>query len=201
MFAGPFWVLVLTCGLAFSAVAQASGGAQSRTPPGVGPSENRSFVTPVRYTPEKTTLTEIVIWLADNFNLPNIHEYPDIQFASAEDLVGMKYNGYFKGRPATEPQIALTQRSEIEAVYNDVMKIIFLRQGWTGNTPAEQSVLVHEMAHHLQNPGQLKYDCPEARERVAYEAQDRWLRQFEKDLQTEFQLDPFTVLVKSTCPF
>jgi Domain of unknown function (DUF6647) len=199
--AAVLWVLLLTCGSAVSAVAQPFAGVQSSTPPRVESLEQRSVLSPIKYTPEGSTLTGIVVWLADNFNLPNIHEYPDIQFASAEDLIGMKYNGYFIGRSGAQSQDTRQDQHEIEAVYNDVLKTIFLRLEWTGKTSAEQSMLVHEMVHHLQNLGQLKYDCPSAREKIAYEAQDCWLRQFDKHLQTEFQIDPFSMIVKTTCPF
>src|SRR6266436_1020947 len=37
------------------------------------------------------------------------------------------------------------------AVYHDATQTIYLSQGWSGNTPAELSVLVHEMIHHFQN--------------------------------------------------
>jgi len=55
------------------------------------------------------------------------------------------------------------------------------------------------MVHHLQNVGQLKFACPEEREELAYKAQDSWLHLFGRDLESEFQMDPFTILVKSNC--
>jgi hypothetical protein len=47
---------------------------------------------------------------------------------------------------------------EAVAAYDDEMKTIYLPEGWTGATPAERSVLVHPMVHHLQNLGKLKYE-------------------------------------------
>jgi hypothetical protein len=75
----------------------------------------------------------------------------------------------------------------------------FLLNGWEGKTPAELSILVHEMVHHLQNVGQLKFACPEEREELAYKAQESWLHLFGHDLEHDFQMDPFTILVKSKC--
>ena len=89
--------------------------------------------------------------------------------------------------------------SDIVSLYNNESKTIFLLDGWTGKTPAELSILVHEMVHHLQNVGQLKFACPEEREELAYKAQDSWLHLFGRDLESEFQMDPFTILVKSKC--
>jgi hypothetical protein len=55
------------------------------------------------------------------------------------------------------------------------------------------------MVHHLQNLGRLKFECPQAREEVAYQAQERWLGLFGRDLSRDFEMDPFTILVKSKC--
>jgi hypothetical protein len=47
--------------------------------------------------------------------------------------------------------------------------------------------------------GQLKFACPEEREELAYKAQESWLHLFGHDLEHDFQMDPFTILVKSKC--
>jgi hypothetical protein len=88
---------------------------------------------------------------------------------------------------------------DVEAIYDDVSRTVYLAENWTGATPAEVSVLVHELVHHLQNVGGLKYDCVEAREKPAYRAQSRWLELFGKSLIEEFGLDPMTVLVRTNC--
>ena len=78
---------------------------------------------------------------------------------------------------------------------------IYLPADWTGSTPAEVSVLVHEMVHHLQNVANTKFECPQAREQLAYAAQQRWLGLFDRTLEDEFQLDPFTLLVTTRCMY
>ena len=60
-------------------------------------------------------------------------------------------------------------------------------------------MLVHEMVHHIQNRAKLKYACPEQREKLAYEAQERWLARFGPSLESEFELDPFTRLLHVNC--
>jgi hypothetical protein len=52
------------------------------------------------------------------------------------------------------------------------------------------SVLVHELAHHLQNVGDAKFACPQKREQVAYKAQAKWLGLFGRDFSQEFSLMP-----------
>jgi hypothetical protein len=55
------------------------------------------------------------------------------------------------------------------------------------------------MVHHLQNVGQLQFACPEEREELAYKAQDQWLGLFGHDLMHDFDMDAFTIAVKSKC--
>jgi hypothetical protein len=90
-------------------------------------------------------------------------------------------------------------QSEFVSIYNRQTRTIYLLDGWSGKTPAELSVLVHEMVHHLQNVGRVTFACPQEREELAYKAQDRWLGLFGRDLALDFQLDPFSILVKSKC--
>lgn len=138
-------------------------------------------------------LTAIVTWLSLNFALPAAAEHPRIVLGSPESMLAMRL-----GKEAAAATNAAAQ-AEIEALYDDATRTIYLRHGWTGSTPKELSVLVHEMVHHLQNLAGMTYECPEARERLAYEAQARWLELFGRDLMEEFELDPMTVLVRTRC--
>ena len=92
-------------------------------------------------------------------------------------------------------------RTETVALYDDRDNTIYLPTKWTGQTPAEVSVLVHEMVHHLQNIAKAKFECPQAREQLAYAAQQKWLALFGRNLNDEFQIDPFTLLVTTRCMF
>ena len=156
--------------------------------------------------PTLTLLTEIVTWLSANFDLPAIQDHPSVEFVSPAKLASMRYedNGCLPDRPCEtgvyEPVEAAHQR-EVVALYEGTTRTIFLSDLWTGTTPADQSVLVHEMVHHLQNLGELKFECPRAREKLAYTAQDRWLKRFGKDLETEFEVDMFTIFISSACMY
>jgi Domain of unknown function (DUF6647) len=97
--------------------------------------------------------------------------------------------------------MTLDMGRDIVAVYDDANRTIYLPEGWTGVTPAEQSLLVHEMVHHLQNLGKLKYECSEAREKLAFAAQEQWLGLFGRSLSSEFDIDPFTLKVKTVCGY
>jgi hypothetical protein len=47
--------------------------------------------------------------------------------------------------------------------------------------------------------GEFKFACPQEREELAFKAQKRWLGLFGHDLMQDFQIDPFSLLVKIHC--
>ena len=140
-------------------------------------------------------LTAIVLWLSINFQLPANLNHPAIKFVSAAEMISPLKKNKLRTGDVSASEISW----DIVSLYSNELKTIFLLDGWTGKTPAELSILVHEMVHHLQNVGQLKFVCPEEREELAYKAQDSWLHLFGRDLESDFQMDPFTILVKSKC--
>ena len=149
-------------------------------------------------------LTVIVTWLSINFGLPAVPELPHVEFASAAKMMEVRYSRLAPDRPdgvAAEAgrSAAAEFAHDVQAIYDDVSRTIYLPEGWTGATPADISVLVHELVHHLQNVAGLKYDCPEAREKTAYRAQASWLKLFGKSLADEFEIDPMTILVRTSC--
>jgi hypothetical protein len=144
-------------------------------------------------------MTAIVLWLAANFDLPATTEHPHVEFVPPATITALR-NKDSSGEQPNSPAEKAGQR-EVVAVYDDATGTIYLPEGWSGNTPAELSVLVHEMVHHLQNRGKLKFECPRQREKFAYQAQEQWLQLFGHDLEHDFEIDPFTRLVISSCYF
>jgi hypothetical protein len=155
--------------------------------------------------PSPALMNEIISWLSSNFDLPAIYDYPHIEFASAARLALISYKGLL-GRSVRDisleyPEAVATQPQDIVALYHDASKTIFLTDNWTGTTPVDISVLVHEMVHHLQNLGNLVHECPPAREKLAYRAQEAWLKKFGQDLKGAFEVDMLTILVRSVCTY
>ena len=147
----------------------------------------------------KAMLSEIVIWLSTNFDLPAIHVYPRVEFVAQVKMAALRYRGLATDRERHTAAMPLNDGRDLLAIYDDAQKIIYLPEGWTGEKPAEVSVLVHEMVHHLQNLAGTKYNCPEEREKTAYLAQERWLARFALNLSEEFQIDGMTILVRTNC--
>lgn len=148
-------------------------------------------------------LDEMTGWLTDTFELPRTASHPGIEFVAPMQLVAMRYKVILPtdGREdlILDPAVTAALHRGVTAVYNDTLRTIFLSNGWTGTTAAEQSILVHELVHHLQNLAREKFNCPEAREKLAYRAQNAWLERSGTNLEREFGLDPMTLLVASRC--
>ena len=133
-------------------------------------------------------LDTVVTWLSANFDLPADYDHPEIRLKSAEYVSDVRYRSMKRA-----------MRREVVAVYNDETETIFLTDSWLGRSPADISILIHEMVHHLQNKAELTYGCPQAREEVAYAAQDRWLGLFGKNLHQEFEIDPLVLMMTTKC--
>jgi hypothetical protein len=172
------------------------------------PGSNREVVGAAEFrlgsgSPEQSLLAAIVNWLSSNFDLPATSERPFVKIVPPSEIAALRYGALLFAQTPNGP--TLTRNADnsrtVVAVYNDRTRTILLPKGWTGTTPAELSVLVHEMVHHLQNMAGLKFECPQAREKVAFFAQERWLRMFGSDLPYEFGIDPFTLLVRTNCAY
>ena len=151
-------------------------------------------------------LTAIVTWISANFALPPDYDHPQLKLVPAVEITFLRYQAF---TPAQRRDVLKSladntggsHSRDAVAVYDDRTRTIFLPDTWTGETPADLSVLVHEMVHHLQNSAHLKYECPGAREQLAYTAQDHWLKLFGRDLGSEFEIDAFTLKVTTSCGF
>lgn len=151
--------------------------------------------------PSDSLVREILTWLSANFDLPKTSTMPSIKFVSKEQLAKMRYGheGATAGS-AGDPTFATAGTTrDVVSLYDTTNETIYLPMGWTGASPAEQSVLVHELVHHAQKTGGLNFECPMAREKTAYLAQDRWLELFGTSIEKEFEIDKFTVVISSAC--
>lgn len=151
----------------------------------------------------RSLVDEILAWLSADMELPLANQPPRIAFVSNEKIASLRYKRFPGEVP--QPVVASNERTpgavepEIVAVYVDDEQTVYLPVGWAGDTPTEVSVLVHELVHHLQNLASEKFACPQAREKAAYAAQERWLARSGRTLQGEFEIDPMTLLVRTSC--
>jgi hypothetical protein len=148
-------------------------------------------------------LIAIVVWLSANYDLPAIFDLPRIERAPSTEMAALRNRGLpasHRGGSAIQDQESSYEKMrDVVAVYNDRTRTIYLSDKWSGRTPSELSILVHEMVHHLQNATGIKYECPAEREKLAYEAQDKWLSQFGRNLESEFQINGLALLISTSC--
>ena len=178
-------------------------------PPRVDPFSNYALMLPEApaapkiLRPSRALLDMIASWLRANFDLPAQGEPPHIALLPPAKLVALRYSRFTvqgeRSLDGARPNASSSDTPGIYALYDDKRRTIYLREDWQGHSFTEVSVLVHEMVHHLQNLADMKFACLEERERLAYEAQGKWLAIFGKDLGEEFGIDLFTVIAKGLC--
>ena len=131
----------------------------------------------------------VAAWVADELGAPAPAALPRIEFADAERMRRLRYGAEGGAAPTLS----------VVALYDDAAGTIFLPQGWTGSTPAEMSILVHEMVHHLQNTSGRVFDCPGAREAEAFDLQERWLALAGQTLTEAFEMNRLALFVLTRC--
>ena len=135
-------------------------------------------------------------WLAEAYDLPRIDQLPAIEFLPPDKLIEVRKEALARWPRAYQPEPI-----ELVAIYRDDVQTIYLPEHWRGRSPSEVSILVHELVHHLQNAGELKYPCAQSREKLAYQAQEDWLAIFGDDLQNAFGINALTLLMRTNCAF
>ena len=157
----------------------------------------------VKTTEREDLLTAIEVWLSIQFEMPKIDRHPRIELVSPSTIASLRYGKYLSSLNGevvvADGQTASQQ--ETVSLYDDATQTIYLPKGWSGTTDVEVSILVHEMAHHFQNLLGLKYGCAQEREKLAYVAQESWLLRSGHSLASDFDLDPFSLLVTTTCKY
>ncbi len=150
-------------------------------------------------------LKVLIVWLSINYGLPATKDLPFLRYESPLEIAFLQANALtpearlrvVKSLYANPPEA----RHKVVAMYDVHHETIILPAGWSAARPADQSILVHELVHHLQNEAGLRYACPEEREALAYKAQEKWLASFGMSLEREFGIDAMTLLVSTRCGF
>ena len=162
------------------------------------PSSER--LRPIEVRATSSSLDELARWLSANDGLPYSAEPLRLERVPPLRLHQMRHRAFLSSQAVGQGATPLPAlQREVVALYDDKTRTVFLPESWTGETIAEQSVLVHEMVHHLQNLAGQKFACAGEREKPAYLAQDKFLRQHGLELEKEFDVDMFTVVAMSAC--
>jgi hypothetical protein len=135
----------------------------------------------------------LAAWISHDTGLPIPAAIPRIVQRDRADLA-MRFRG--ETADGTTGGIG-----DVVALYDPAERTILLPDGWTGATPAEISVLVHEMVHHMQTAAGRPYSCPGEREALAYRAQADWLARFGESLEQDFGINDMFLKLATICGF
>lgn len=133
-------------------------------------------------------IATISLWLSTMYGLPAMETPPRVRLLEPHQIAALRYGR--SDAPGAD---------DVVAVYEPMTRTIVLPDGWRADDVADLSVLVHEIVHHLQRQVGAKHSCPEEGEALAFEAQERWLGQFGTSLEAEFEIDAFTLAMRTVC--
>lgn len=136
--------------------------------------EHASEPTSISANLSADTVRGYIKWIVDQTGWP-IADVPPIKTVSSNELTKM----------------LLGPSSELEpvqpgALYSKNEHLIFLASTWKKDDTLDQSILIHELVHHLQMENHIQLECWGRYEAQAYELQIRWLRS--QDVEDPYKL-------------
>jgi hypothetical protein len=172
-------------------------------PANVGPIATQE--APRKAGPAPLQIAELISWISANFELPEVRDLPRVELITVARMAAVRYRGLASDRDPVAAEAGRTAPPEIGqdvyAIYDDRTRTIYLHKQWDPAKPADVSVLVHELVHHIQNVTAMKFACSQEREKDAYFAQMAWLKKFNRTIEDEFEINPMAILVRTNCGF
>jgi hypothetical protein len=134
----------------------------------------------------KDLVIAILAWIAVQLGVqPPVA--PQIEFASPQQMAQLAYG-------SCQPTLPVT------ALYDRKTHTVYLDKGWQPDDLRNQSILLHELVHHVQESHQFPYPCMAAREGAAYSLQVKWLREHGvADPFSLLNINEITILLASAC--
>lgn len=132
------------------------------------------------------TLAESLIeWIVANTELLS-HDRPDIRFVTAEWMAERLDQKSMMAAP--------------RALYGLSTHILYLPIQWSPSDIGDQSILLHELVHHLQSINETPVSCPAQYNGLAYQVQIAWLIEQGVSAPYEFLgINPTDIFVQSLC--
>jgi hypothetical protein len=134
-------------------------------------------------------------WVAAELDRPMPAALPVVSFMEPEAMAALR-----RQAEGIHLDVDLA-RPGLLAMFEPASDTIYLPRWWTGGSAAEVSILVHELVHWFQALAGDRHACPAARERLAFEVQERWLQAHGTSLETAFGIDGLFLLVATNCMF
>jgi antirestriction protein ArdC len=131
----------------------------------------------------------LIAWIVAHSSF-GVAQAPHIQFVPKQEMSG-----------AYARAVNDVNRFQVQAFYLPATGTVYLPRSWQATDLRDESMLVHELVHHLQKTNNVEVSCPAALERQAYALQLAWLREQGVADPYEFTgLDILTVIMAGSCP-
>ena len=120
---------------------------------------------PTKYEQYQQIGTQALEWIAENVEGYTYHikKLPDVEFMTPQELWAQ-----------VMPNTPYDSSQDFYAVYSNLGYII-INGEIDLTTTFGQSVVVHELVHYYQHYNNRQFECRGAKEKEAYEAQEKWL--------------------------
>lgn len=134
-------------------------------------------------------MTALMVWIAAATGLPPATTVPDVAYENKDTLYTLLY-GKAPGARSF---------GEVLAVYDYPTKTVRLRKGWDEKNTVHVSILLHELVHYMQFESGRSYECRGDLEKVAYDAQRKYLAERGIKMERALDLDAMFLLIVTTC--
>lgn len=155
------------------------------------------------------TLTSMMIWINAMTGLPIPSSPPEIVYTEAREMKYMLYGCNSKTHPrASQICKELKETGEITndntstiGLYDHDEKVVHLNPIIrTYDKPTRDSVIIHELVHHMQFSANIPYQCFGQLEETAYDIQNKYIqKEGKKDIFTELNISPLYLFIIFSC--
>jgi len=147
-------------------------------------------------------MLSLMVWInaVTGFTIPEI---PHIRTATFSEMKHITYDCDYI-REINKTVCNTDNIGELTlALYLPNEKTILLYEDWNKYKKVDQSILLHELIHHMQHENNydkdMKFCGMPALEAQAYEMQNEWLKKYEMTLQKDLSISPSFLFVITQC--
>ena len=133
----------------------------------------------------KEIIMALIIWIGANTNYNVDVPAPMFWFLTQDQLEQAYY-----GEENYEGTV-------LYGFYDITLNLIILPDTWDRTDPWDQSVLLHEIIHYLQDVNQIEYPCIEEMEKDTWPLQKQYLKE---EHNFDWDYDKLWHLLISSCP-
>jgi hypothetical protein len=148
-------------------------------------------------------ITSLMLWIAAATGWP-IPDHPNITYIEDEHQFFM-----MSQECDTKPNQPICETydgsaTNILALYNHLTKTIYLNKEFWWASVRDQSILLHELVHHMQYSRDSEFysnQCKGDIEKEAYDLQEKWLEKRGRTLYDTIELGPLFRHILTRCDF